>query len=151
MALEVAIDEISGNIRKLETVAKDPNDSRYVPLRLDLELKSKELAELRSRLTGGDNESGPSMAQLSSELDLARVELTTANLLYTSALNSLETAIASATSQSLYLETVVQPSEPHKAARPAGLQNTGLVFLISFALYILGLLTISLIREQAAI
>lgn len=151
LALEVAIDEISGNIRKLETVAKDPNDSRYVPLRLDLELKSKELAELRSRLTGGDNEAGPSMAQLSSELDLVRVELTTANLLYTSALNSLETAIASATSQSLYLETVVQPSEPHKAARPAGLQNTGLVFLISFALYILGLLTISLIREQAAI
>ncbi len=152
LGLEVEIDAINGEIAKLQTVAKDPNDSRYVPLRLDLELKTQELAGLRTRLTGGgDKANGPSMAQLSSELDLARVELTTANLLYTSALNSLETAIASATSQSLYLETVVQPSEPQKSSKPARLQNTGLVFLICFALYILGLLTISLIREQAAI
>lgn len=152
LGLEVEIDAINGEIAKLQTVAKDPNDSRYVPLRLDLELKTQELEGLRNRLTGGGDETGgPSMAQLSSELDLARVELTTANLLYTSALNSLETAIASATSQSLYLETVVQPSEPQKSDKPARLQNTGLVFLISFALYILGLLTISLIREQAAI
>lgn len=152
LTLEAEIDAITGEIEKLKTVAKDPNDSRYVPLRLDLELKNQQLTALRSRLTGSGNAGeGPSMAQLSSELDLARVELTTANLLYTSALNSLETAIASATSQSLYLETVVQPSEPQKSAKPARLQNTGLVFLISFALYILGLLTISLIREQAAI
>lgn len=152
LGLEVEIDAINGEIAKLQTVAKDPNDSRYVPLRLDLKLKTQELEGLRNRLTGGgDKTGGPSMAQLSSELDLARVELTTANLLYTSALNSLETAIASATSQSLYLETVVQPSEPQKSDKPARLQNTGLVFLISFALYILGLLTISLIREQAAI
>ncbi len=152
LGLEVEIDAINGEIAKLQTVAKDPNDSRYVPLRLDLELKTQELEGLRNRLTGGgDKAGGPSMAQLSSELDLARVELTTANLLYTSALNSLETAIASATSQSLYLETVVQPSEPQKSSKPARLQNTGLVFLISFALYILGLLTFSLIREQAAI
>lgn len=152
LTLEAEIDAIIGEIEKLKTVAKDPNDSRYVPLRLDLGLKNGQLTALRSRLTGGGGAGeGPSMAQLSSELDLARVELTTANLLYTSALNSLETAIASATSQSLYLETVVQPSEPQKSSKPARLQNTGLVFLISFALYILSLLTISLIREQAAI
>lgn len=152
LALEAEIDAINGEIEKLKTIAKDPNDSRYVPLRLDLNLKNQQVAALRSRLTGsGDAAGGPSMAQLSSELDLARVELTTANLLYTSALNSLETAIASATSQSLYLETVVQPSEPQRSDKPARLQNTGLVFLISFAIYILGLLTISLIREQAAI
>lgn len=152
LSLEVEIDAIAGEIEKLKTIAKDPNDSRYVPLRLDLDLKSRQLVDLRTRLTGsGGVGEGPSMAQLSSELDLARVELTTSNLLYTSALNSLETAIASATSQSLYLETVVQPSEPQKSAKPARLQNTGLVFLISFAVYILGLLTISLIREQAAI
>lgn len=152
LGLEAEIDALFGEIEKLKTVAKDPNDSRYVPLRLDLELKTQQLNDLRSRLTGGGTAGeGPSMAQLSSELDLARVELTTANLLYTSALNSLETAIASATSQSLYLETVVQPSEPQKSDKPARLQNTGLVFLISFALYILGLLTVSLIREQAAI
>ncbi len=152
LGLESEIDRINGEIEKLKSVAKDPNDSRYVPLRLDLGLKIQQLSDLRTRLTGsGDSSEGPSMAQLSSELDLARVELTTANLLYTSALNSLETAIASATSQSLYLETVVQPSEPQKADKPARLQNTGLVFLICFAVYILGLLTISLIREQAAI
>ncbi len=152
LGLEAEIDAINGEIQKLKTVAKDPNDSRYIPLRLDMEFKTQQLSDLRARLTGsGDASTGPSMAQLSSELDLSRLELTTANLLYTSAINSLETAIASATSQSLYLETVVQPSEPQKAKRPARMQNTGLVFLICFALYILGLLTISLIREQAAI
>ena len=82
------------------------------------------------------------MARLGADLELAQVDRATANLMYTSALNSLETAIATAESQSTYLETVVQPSKPTKSDKPARQQNTGLVFLISFALYILGLLTI---------
>lgn len=151
LTAETALAEIDAQIAKLETVAKDPNDSRFVPLRLDRNLKLEELADLRSRLTGGDRANGPSMARLGAELELARTDQLTANLMYTSALNSLETAIATAESQSTYLETVVQPSKPTKADKPARLQNTGLVFLISFAVYILGLLTISLIREQAAI
>ena len=151
LAAETALAEIDAQIAKLETVAKDPNDSRFVPLRLDRQLKMDELTDLRARLTGGDQAKGPSMARLGADLELARTDQLTANLMYTSALNSLETAIATAESQSTYLETVVQPSKPTKADKPARLQNTGLVFLISFALYILGLLTISLIREQAAI
>ena len=151
LAIETEIAELDSQIAKLGTVTNDPNDSRYVPLRLDKELKEEQLAELRARLTGGDRADGPSMARLGADLELAQVDRATANLMYTSALNSLETAIATAESQSTYLETVVQPSKPTKSDKPARLQNTGLVFLISFALYILGLLTISLIREQAAI
>ncbi len=151
LATETVLADVDSQIAKLETVAKDPNDSRFVPLRLERQLKIEELANLRSRLTGGDGAQGPSMARLGADLELARVEQATANLMYTSALNSLETAIATAEAQSTYLETVVQPSKPTKASKPERLQNTGLVFLICFAVYILGLLTISLIREQAAI
>lgn len=151
LAAETTLAEIDAQIARLETIARDPNDSRFVPLRLDRQLKLDELTDLRVRLTGGDQAKGPSMARLGADLELARTDQLTANLMYTSALNSLETAIATAESQSTYLETVVQPSKPTKADKPARLQNTGLVFLISFALYILGLLTISLIREQAAI
>ena len=151
LATETVLADVDPQIAKLETVAKDPNDSRFVPLRLERQLKIEELANLRSRLTGDNGEQGPSMARLGADLELARVEQATANLMYTSALNSLETAIATAEAQSTYLETVVQPSKPTKASKPERLQNTGLVFLICFAVYILGLLTISLIREQAAI
>lgn len=149
--LEAEIDELLSRRAKLEASVRDQTDSRYTPIDQDLELKRGLLSDLRARLTGGDNATGPSMAQLSSQLELARVEQATANLLYSSALSSLETAIAAASSQSLYLETVVQPNLPENASKPDRLTNTGLVFLILFAAYILGLLTISLIREQAAI
>ena len=149
--LETEIDAIVAEIEKLKTVAKNPNDSRYVPLRLDLEVKTKQLRDLRGRLTGSETADRPSMARLSSELELARVEQATANLLYTSSLSTLETAVQTASSQSLYLETVVQPGLPENASKPERLTNTALAFLILFATYILGILTISLIREQAAI
>lgn len=150
-ALEAEIDGVLGRIEKLKTVARNPDDSRYAPLRLDLEVKTGQLSELRARLTGGSASAGPSMAALSSELEIARVEQATANLMYSSALSSLETAVATATSQSLYLETVVRPGLPAEATRPKRLTNTALVFLVLFAGYLLAVLTISTIREQAAI
>ncbi|MEM7525943.1 MAG: hypothetical protein AAF360_19750, partial [Pseudomonadota bacterium] len=138
---------------QLKTVARNENDSRFIPYRTDLEIKTKQLRDLRGKLTGGEAGStqGPSMAELSADLSLARVDETTATMMYSSALTSMEAALATASSQSLFLETVVRPSLPDKATKPNRLQNTGLVFLILFAAYIIGLLTISLIREQAAI
>lgn len=150
--LETEIDQILGQIAALETVTTNRNDSRFAPLRTDLEIKTRQLRELRGKLTGGEGApAGLSMAQLSSELELARVDQATTQMMYASALTSLETAIASATEQSLYLETVVRPAVPQVSSKPERLANTGLVFLILFATYIIGLLTISLIREQAAI
>ncbi len=153
VGLEAEIDGIFAEIEKLKTVTSNPNDSRFVPLRTNLEVKTRQLLDLRNRLTGSDQSNGnlPSMAKLGSELELARVDQATAQMMYASAITSLETARASAAQQSLYLETVVQPTAPDKASKPERLQNTGLVFLILFAVYIVGLLTISLIREQAAI
>lgn len=153
VSLEAEIDEIFAEIEKLKTVTSNANDSRFTPLRTNLEVKTRQLLDLRNRLTGSDTANGdrPSMAKLSSELELARVDQATAQMMYASAITSLEAARASAAGQSLYLETVVQPTVPDKAGKPNRLQNTGLVFLILFATYIIGLLTISLIREQAAI
>lgn len=148
---ELLLADVQSRIRKLETIAKDPNDSRYAPLRLEeAELKSQ-LRELRERLTGGGSEQGPSLSELNSRMNLANIELAAANLRYTSAITSLEGAIQTAGAQSLYLETVVAPNFPEKASRPDRVTNTALVFLILFATYIIGLLTISVIREQAAI
>ncbi|MEM7547121.1 MAG: hypothetical protein AAF367_16450 [Pseudomonadota bacterium] len=153
VTLEAEIDEIFAEIEKLKTVTSNQSDSRFVPLRTNLEVKTRQLRDLRQKLTGGGTPNGerPSMAKLSAELELARVDQATSQMMYASALTSLEAAIASAAEQSLYLETVVQPTQPNKATKPDRLQNTGLVFLILFAAYIVGLLTISLIREQAAI
>jgi capsular polysaccharide transport system permease protein len=153
VALEGEIDEIFAEIEKLKTVTSNQNDSRFTPLRTNLEVKTRQLLDLRERLTGGTNDEGarPSMAKLGSELELARVDQATAQMMYASAITSLEAARASAAEQSLYLETVVQPTVPDKASKPERAQNTGLVFLVLFAIYIIGLLTISLIREQAAI
>lgn len=152
VTLEAEIDAIAAEIAKLRTVTANERDSRFTPLRTNLEVKTKQLRDLRTRLTGGgEGDKGPSMAQLGAELELARVDQATSQMMYASALSSLETAMSAAAEQSLYLETVVKPSMPEKATRPARLKNIGLVFLILFATYIIGLLTISLIREQAAI
>ncbi|MEM8755365.1 MAG: hypothetical protein AAGF90_20565, partial [Pseudomonadota bacterium] len=152
-ALEAEIDEIVAEIARLRTVTSNENDSRFTPLRTNLEIKTRQLGELRGKLTGGGDRAteGPSMAQLSASLELARVDQATAQMLYASALTSQEAAIAAASEQALFLETVVSPSVPAKAAKPERLENTALVFLVLFAAYIIGLLTMSLIREQAAI
>lgn len=149
-ALEAEIDAVRGRIEKLDAVTSDPEDSRYAPLRRDLRLKTAQAEELRERLTGG-GEDRPSIARLSAALEIARTEQTAANLMYASALSALETAMASAAAQSLYLETVVKPALPVDAARPERATNTALAFLILFATYVVGMLTVSLIREQAAI
>lgn len=151
--LEAEIDEIVAEIARLRTVTSNDADSRFTPLRTNLEIKSSQLSQLRSKLTGGGamELDGPSMAQLSASLELARVDQSTAQMLYASALTSQEAAIAAASEQSLFLETVVRPSLADKASKPERLQNTALVFLVLFAAYIIGLLTLSLIREQAAI
>ena len=150
LATEQLIDEVRSQIRKLETIAKDPNDSRYVPLRLELRELQTELDELRGRLTGSSG-GGPSLSELNSRMALANIELLAANQQYSAAITSMETALQSASAQSLYLETVVSPNLAEKASRPDRVTNTALVFLILFAAYIIGLLTISVIREQAAI
>ncbi|MGB0505600.1 MAG: hypothetical protein ACPGGK_05335 [Pikeienuella sp.] len=150
---EAEIDGLKAQISKLETVAKDPNDSRYIPLRLDLKTKEAQVKELRARLIGDGNsgDGRPSNAQLNSMMLLAQTDLGAAQLNYNSALQSKQIAIQTASQQSLYLETVVQPSAPQKADKPNRMANTGLVFLVLFAAYIIGMLTVSLIREQAAI
>lgn len=151
LQIEQLLADVQSRIRKLQTVARDPNDSRYAPLRLEEAELTSQLGELRQRLTGGATNSGPSLSELNSRMNLANIEMAAANLRYTSAITSLETAIQTAGSQSLYLETVVAPNFPEKASRPDRVTNTALVFLILFATYIIGLLTISVIREQAAI
>lgn len=148
---EQLIDEVRSQIRKLETVAKDPNDSRYIPLRLELRELQTELDELRSRLTGSGNANRPSLSELNSRMALANIELLAANQRYSAAITSMEMAIQSASAQSLYLETVVAPNLAEDSSRPDRVTSTALVFLILFAAYIIGLLTISVIREQAAI
>ena len=152
-ALEAELRAIEAQIEQLKTITNDPNDSRFVTYRTQKRILEDQIAVLRSRLTGGgDRATGDrSMAQLSSELRLAETDLMAANMMYQSALTSREAALQVAAEQSLFLEVVTQPTLPQKATRPKRLQNTGLVFLVLFATYIIGLLTFSLIREQAAI
>lgn len=151
---EAEIDALLAQIANLKTITSNDADSRFIPLRTQLEIKTEQLRELRGRLTGGGQtaaQDGPSMARLGAELELARLDQMAANMMYTSALTSREAALALAAEQSLFLEVVTQPTLPDEATKPERAQNTGLVFLILFAAYVIGLLTVSLIREQAAI
>ncbi|MEL6794714.1 MAG: hypothetical protein AAFP78_14735, partial [Pseudomonadota bacterium] len=151
--LEAQIREIDSQIAQLRTITSNEDDTRFIPYRTDRRILEEQIAVLRSRLTGGGDRAteGPSMAQLSSELRLAETDVLAANMMYQSALTARESALQYAAEQSLFLEVVTQPTTPTKATRPKRLQNTGLVFLVLFATYIIGLLTFSLIREQAAI
>ncbi|MEL7463562.1 MAG: hypothetical protein AAFN79_05820 [Pseudomonadota bacterium] len=151
--LEAEVRAIDGQIAQLRTITTNEDDTRFIPYRTQRGILEEQIAVLRSRLTGGGemNVGGPSMAQLSSELRLAETDVLAANMMYQSALTARESALQFAAEQSLFLEVVTQPTTPTKATRPKRLQNTGLVFLILFASYIIGLLTFSLIREQAAI
>ena len=81
----------------------------------------------------------------------AKLEVETKMAIFASALERLEIARTEASRQHRYLAIVSRPSLPDKANHPKKLELTALAFLGFLGFYIIGSLTVSLIREQASI
>ncbi|WP_102108210.1 capsule biosynthesis protein [Oceaniglobus roseus] len=126
-----------------------PNQARVDGVRGDIERLEKLVASLRGQLTDGTGD-GRSLAQVSSELRMAEVDLQTRTLMMQQALQQLETARIEANRQVRYLSVGVSPIPPDEATYPRAFENTLLAFLIFSGIYLMCSLTASILREQVS-
>ena len=118
------------------------------PLRGDLESHIRalqsQLASQSARLTGGAGSMAPKLSsyeQLSLQKDFITKKLA-------SSLASLEAARAESRRQQIYLERVVEVSQPDRALYPQRFRAVLIVFISAFMIYSIGLLLISGVREH---
>ncbi|MES2884494.1 MAG: capsule biosynthesis protein [Pseudomonadota bacterium] len=119
------------------------------PLRADLETHiralQQQLAGQRARLTGGDGAMAPKLSafeQLSLRKDFVTKKLA-------SALASLEAARAESRRQQIYLERVVEVSQPDRALYPKRFTSLLIVFISCFLIFTIGKLLLAGVREHA--
>lgn len=126
-----------------------PNQARMEPLKQRMEAVRDEIAALRSQLTesaGGEE----SLAQVQSELLLAKAKVETRQLLLAQSLQSLETSRIEANRQVRYLSISVNPVAPDEAAFPRAFENTMVAMLIFAGIYLMISMTAAILREQVS-
>ena len=126
-----------------------PNRARVSGVEGDIERLEGLIADLRGQLTTSNSGAG-SLAQVSSQLRMAEVDLETRTLMMQETLNSLESARAEANRQVRYLSLGVNPVPPDEPSYPRALENTALALLIFSGIYLMVSLTISILREQVS-
>ena len=125
-------------------------DPRIQRLKKQADTVREQIDDINAAIAGSDADQ-ETLAKLNSSMMAARLKLETATLKFTSALEQLEGARASAARQQKYLQVVSQPSLPDRANYPKKPEMTALAFLGFLGFYIIASLTLSLIREQASI
>ena len=126
-----------------------PNQARVSGVEGDIARLESLIADLRAQLT--TRVSGvESLAQVSSQLRMAEVDLETRTLMMQETLNSLESSRAEANRQVRYLSLGVNPVPPDEASYPRALENTALALLVFSGIYLLVSLTVSILREQVS-
>ena len=126
-----------------------PNAARVAGTEGDIARLQALIAELRSSQTESMNGTG-SLAQVSSQLRMAEVDLETRTLMMQEALQSLEAARTEANRQVRYLSLGVNPVPPDEATYPRAFENTVLALLIFSGIYLMISLTVSILREQVS-
>ncbi len=149
--MEIELETLRARLTNLERVTGS-DDPRVQRLRTQVETMEAQIAARRDGVTGrATGTNGRSLADVNAELERANFEVTAAMTLFTAAIEARELARTDAQRQHRYLSVVVQPSRPDLANYPRKLEMTALAFLVFLGIYIIGSLTISLIREQASI
>jgi len=110
----------------------------------------RQVEDLRARIAGSAS-GEQTLADINARMVTSRLDVQTKMAIFTSALERLEIARADATRQHRYLSVVARPSLPDLANYPRKPEMTTLAFLAFLGFYIIGSLTLSLIREQASI
>lgn len=126
-----------------------PNQARVSGVEGDIERLQTLIAELRSQLTQSQSGTG-SLAQITSQLRIAEVELETRTMMMQESLQQLESARIEANRQVRYLSVGVEPTPPDEAAYPRVFENTVLAFLVFAGIYLMASLTASILREQVS-
>lgn len=126
-----------------------PNAARVSGVQGDIERLETLVASLRSQLTTSQSGNG-SLAQITSQLRIAEVELETRTLMMQESLQLLESARIEASRQARYLSVGVQPTPPDEPAYPRVFENTMLAFLVFAGIYLMASLTASILREQVS-
>jgi len=126
-----------------------PNQAKVDGARGDVRRLENLLDDLKARMVEPD-ESGLSLVQQSSEIELARADLASADAFLQSALQGEKQAALEAGRQVRYLTVPVRPIASQAPTYPRSFENTMLAFLIFAGIYLMISLTASILREQVS-
>jgi len=126
-----------------------PNQARVEGVQGDVRRLKNLLSVLERKMT--EQVAGEaSLAQKTSQIQMAQADLTTADLLMQSALQTLKQLELEASRQVRYLTTSVYPVASENPSYPRSFENTALAFLIFSGIYLMISLTSSILREQVS-
>ena len=148
--MEVELEALKGRLTNLRRVTSEA-DPRVERIRNQVETLEAQIADRREGITGDGTADEASLTEINLALTKARFEVEASTASFAAAVERREIAVANARRQGRYLEMVSSPSMPDEANYPEKPQLTALAFLGFLGFYIIGSLTISLIREQASI
>ncbi|SFJ55689.1 capsule biosynthesis protein [Jannaschia pohangensis] len=140
-AERLRLDQLLSNAR--------PNQARVDVSRQAIARLEAEVEGLRASLTD-DAADDASLARVTAELQIARQELVTRQLLLQQSAQQLELARIEANRQVRYLSTPVPPIAPDEPTYPRAFENTLLAFLIFAGIYLMVSLTAAILREQVS-
>ena len=126
-----------------------PNQARMEPLKRRIEALQDEIRLLRSKLTE-DSQDGQSLAQVQSELLVAKANVEIRQMLLSQSLQSLETSRIEANRQVRYLSLSVSPVAPDEPTYPRAFENTLVSMLIFAGIYLMISMTAAILREQVS-
>ena len=126
-----------------------PNQAKVDGARGDVRRLQDVLTGLNARMIEADS-SGLSLVQQSTEIELARADLATADAFLQSALQGEKQAALEAGRQVRYLTVPVRPIASDAPSYPRKFENTVLAFLIFSGVYLMVSLTSSILREQVS-
>ncbi|MCV2894036.1 capsule biosynthesis protein [Lentibacter sp. XHP0401] len=126
-----------------------PNQAKVDGARGDVRRLQDLLDGLDARMTEPDK-SGLSLVQQSTEIELSRADLATADAFLQSALQGEKQSALEAGRQVRYLTVPVRPIASDAPSYPRKFENTILAFLIFSGIYLMVSLTSSILREQVS-
>jgi capsular polysaccharide transport system permease protein len=147
-ALETRLTQDRLSLAEMEANA-EPNQARMEPLKQRMVALESEIAGLRAKLTIGD-ENGQSLAEIQSELLVAKANVETRQMLLAQSLQSLETSRIEANRQVRYLSLSVSPVVSDEAAYPRSFENTMVAMMIFAGIYLMISMTAAILREQVS-
>ncbi len=126
-----------------------PNQARVEGVKGDIRRLQGLLLRLETNMNAA-TEGEDSLAQKTSQIQMAQADLATADLLMQSTLQTLKQTELEASRQVRYLTTSVEPVASEDASYPRSFENTILAFLIFSGIYLMISLTASILREQVS-
>lgn len=126
-----------------------PNQARVDPVVQRMQSLTAQIKDLRSQLTE-NGQDGFSLAQVQSDLLVAKANVETRQLLLAQSLQSLETSRIEANRQVRYLSLSVSPVAPDEATFPRAFENTMVAMMIFAGIYLMISMTAAILREQVS-